>query len=244
MVIFSVSNSRVEQRMQQMAAIALMMIYFRYPSPLTKPLPILYLASLYNVLDPATPFTQRYAFPIACGLVLSSIGDVALEVFDGLAYADQGGSPLFLVGLVFFLLAHCFYIYSFYITCYHRILLLQLGPSVAVFYACFMSRLLPGVSKVDGGDLVVPVAGYGVVICSMIFFAANRLVVAGKNQLSSISPTSKKLAFAGAFWFVVSDSVLAINKFVTPIPEGKMIVMITYYLGQLLIAMSTQNQYG
>ena len=40
----------------------------------------------------------------------------------------------------------------------------------------------------------------------------------------------------GALSFIVSDSILAVNKFVVPIPLAKPLVMVTYYLGQHFIA--------
>ena len=42
----------------------------------------------------------------------------------------------------------------------------------------------------------------------------------------------------GALVFVVSDSILAANKFVAPLPMAKYLIMVTYYSGQGLIALS------
>jgi uncharacterized membrane protein YhhN len=40
---------------------------------------------------------------------------------------------------------------------------------------------------------------------------------------------------------MLSDCVIAINRFVVPVKYGKFIVMITYYAGQMLIARSAIN---
>jgi uncharacterized membrane protein YhhN len=36
----------------------------------------------------------------------------------------------------------------------------------------------------------------------------------------------------GAFLFVISDSLIAVNKFVIPLPWQHLLVMLTYYLAQ------------
>ena len=47
------------------------------------------------------------------------------------------------------------------------------------------------------------------------------------------------LQTSGALIFVVSDSILALNKFYLHIPNAKMFVMITYYGAQTLLVMSS-----
>lgn len=44
--------------------------------------------------------------------------------------------------------------------------------------------------------------------------------------------------FLGAFFFVVSDSVLSLDFFIRPIPYSHPIIMFTYYAAQLGIALS------
>ncbi len=56
-----------------------------------------------------------------------------------------------------------------------------------------------------------------------------------------VSYDSKVFGLSGAAFFVLSDSVLSFNKFVAPVPCGKVIVMITYYVAQTLIALSSVN---
>jgi uncharacterized membrane protein YhhN len=50
--------------------------------------------------------------------------------------------------------------------------------------------------------------------------------------------TNKKsftLIFIGALFFMISDSLLAINKFLTPVPLASLGIMFTYMLAQYLI---------
>ena len=166
---------------------------------------------------------SSYAKLIALGLFLSSFGDVFLEL------EDDYGLDLFIPGLVSFLLAHLCYIYAFR----ERVQSASYSfsvPLVALYYGVVMFQLLPKVEMA----LRVPVAVYGLAISAMAFLSLNRYFT------PTVHGNSKWLSLLGSLSFVASDTVLAFNKFHTPIPNAKMIVMITYYLGQVLIAGSTQ----
>ncbi len=72
-------------------------------------------------------------------------------------------------------------------------------------------------------ELTAPVAVYLVAIGTMAVLATNVGVPA---------------AAAGAVLFVVSDTVLALNRFVRPIRYGDVAVHVTYHLAQLLLVLS------
>jgi len=72
-------------------------------------------------------------------------------------------------------------------------------------------------------ELVAPVAVYLVAIATMAVLACNVGVPA---------------AAVGALAFVVSDSVLAVNRFVRPLPHGDVTVHVTYHVAQLLLVLS------
>ncbi|TSA36423.1 MAG: lysoplasmalogenase [Porphyromonadaceae bacterium] len=55
------------------------------------------------------------------------------------------------------------------------------------------------------------------------------------NRMGLIEPKSFWILFGGSVFFVISDSLLAINKFATPIPNEGFMVMATYMLAQYLI---------
>jgi len=80
-------------------------------------------------------------------------------------------------------------------------------------------------SLLRGGHraLVAPVAVYLVAIGTMAVLAANVGVPA---------------ATAGAALFVVSDTVLALNRFVRPLRHGDVAVHVTYHLAQGLLVLS------
>lgn len=182
-------------------------MWLPYPGhPLVKAIPILLLAVV--VLSRADRSGARLVFGL--GLLFSAGGDIVLA----------SRIPLqFVIGLSFFFAAHIFYAVSFYgrarVGFSQR--KLPLGGVLAVVLA--MSILvLP-----RAGELLAPVTAYVLAISAMAFLAAVQ-----KDGAFSL--------YAGAVLFVVSDSIIAINKFVAPIPWAGMLIMCTYYLAQFLLA--------
>jgi uncharacterized membrane protein YhhN len=171
---------------------------------------------------------SNFALAIFLGLSLSSIGDVLLELEPSVPPDDQ--ELFFLGGLGAFLLAHWSYVLAFALDA------TSFGLSAAVFsYAFAVGFFLlldtRGLSK----SLRVPVAFYAFSIATMLWFACRRFGSA------KTTPGSQRIGMAGAALFVVSDAVLGFNKFASPIPHGKVIVMITYYAAQACIALSANG---
>ena len=80
----------------------------------------------------------------------------------------------------------------------------------------------------DGlGEMLIPVVVYMVVILTMAVTAFLRK--------AKVSPLSYNLVLIGAICFMLSDSILALNKFYQPIPWSNVSIMITYALAQYLI---------
>ena len=52
-----------------------------------------------------------------------------------------------------------------------------------------------------------------------------------------VNQTSYNLVFIGAIFFMLSDSILAANKFYQPIPLSNISIMVTYALAQYLIVL-------
>jgi len=130
----------------------------------------------------------------------------------------------FLLGLASFLLAHIFYIIFF-----HHVRIKERIKSnpwfliiVVVYYAALTSWLSPYL-----GEMKLPVRIYGIVISIMFMLAIHTLAI--KNKLAG------KWMMWGALLFVISDSVLAINKFYQPFEAVGVIIMLTYGLAQLFI---------
>ena len=86
----------------------------------------------------------------------------------------------------------------------------------------------------DLNDLKIAVVIYSVVICLMAIAALNL-----KNKMPS---AVFYMLFSGVLLFLFSDSIIALNKFGgegLPIPYHRIMIMCTYIIAQLLIAIST-----
>ena len=159
---------------------------------------------------------DKFAFLIQVGLFFSWVGDLLLMFEDR--------DPLFFIlGLVAFLLTHLFYIFAFGLNKsgyvrqrpYWAVLFVLLGG--IMYYLLF-----PNLDVLAG-----PVLVYTSTIVLMVIFALNR-----KNNVSGIS---FRLVFFGAVIFMASDSLLAFNKFLTPIPYAGLFIMGTYIAAQYMI---------
>ena len=77
------------------------------------------------------------------------------------------------------------------------------------------------------GPLQIPVMAYALVLCVMVLSALFRY---GRTNSQSFW-----MAFTGALLFMISDSILAINKFLNPVAGAGFIIMLTYISAQYLI---------
>ncbi len=157
-----------------------------------------------------------YKFMILA-LVFSLMGDVLL-LFDHLF------SSFFIFGLLSFLVAHLLYCYVFIKKWSAK------KNSIFWIVAMFLwayGLILFFILKNSLANLKIPVIIYILGILAMAISAFGR-----KN---SVSVHSFKLVFLGALLFVASDSILALNKFIFPVPWSHFLVMGTYASAQYLI---------
>ena len=73
-----------------------------------------------------------------------------------------------------------------------------------------------------------PVMVYGLVICSMLLGVI--------NLFRRIDQPTFRWLVAGAILFILSDSLIALNKFAMPIPAAGFLIMSTYTVGQWMLA--------
>ncbi len=162
------------------------------------------------------PVSSFYKYAIICGLVFSLTGDIFLML-----PADR-----FISGLLSFLLAHLLYITAF--TFEGARSPGVLSAVLLLIYGALMLRiLLPHL-----GSMKAPVVMYMLVIMLMAWQALNRWMATPAEQGSA-------LALAGALLFVVSDSLLARNRFKSRFRCAQIHIMSTYFMAQWLIALST-----
>lgn len=161
---------------------------------------------------------QGNTFWFGLGLLFSLVGDVLLISSD----------RVFLPGLIAFLFAHISYITGFLeqignITAWSLIL--------AIFIVFTISRLLRrivGAMRSQGENkLVIPVMVYGTVISMMLYAAVSTLYNPAWKTSSAL------FVSLGALLFCVSDAILAWNKFVSPLTNGRVWNISLYYLGQI-----------
>jgi uncharacterized membrane protein YhhN len=130
----------------------------------------------------------------------------------------------FLLGLSAFLMAHIFYIVFFHLV---RVRENVRGNAwllliVVIYYAALLTFLSPYL-----GDMKLPVRIYGIVISFMFMLAMHMLSI--RNKMAG------QWMMTGALLFVISDSVLAINKFYQSFEIAAVVIMLTYGLAQLFI---------
>jgi uncharacterized membrane protein YhhN len=180
---------------------------------LFKPLTMLFIILIaLQTKNVVSPF---YKYAIVCGLVFSLAGDIFLML----------PTDRFIAGLVSFLLAHLCYIAAFTFEGTRSLRLVTSIP-FAIYGAYVLRILLPYL-----GGMKAPVMIYMLVISVMAWQALNRWL-GGAEQGSA-------LALAGALLFVVSDSLLAINRFKSRFRHAQLYIMSTYFMAQWLIALST-----
>jgi uncharacterized membrane protein YhhN len=162
----------------------------------------------------AAPVPPAYKTLVLAGLVFSLIGDAALMFPE----------KLFSAGLVAFLVAQVLYVFAFRTPAGQSVSFLTFLP--CILYGLLMFFLLaPGL-----GPMKLPVLVYIGAITAMAGFAASRYVHLGG--------TRPLLAFIGAVLFLISDSVLAYDRFGKKVPLARVLVLGTYFPAQLLIALS------
>jgi len=109
---------------------------------------------------------------------------------------------------------------------------------LALTAARILRRIISGVQQKGLKRLVRPVGIYGIVITVMVLSALLTL----SNPDWNISASG--LVALGALLFYSSDILLAWNKFVSPVRNGRLANMILYHLGQLALIVGVILQFG
>lgn len=154
---------------------------------------------------------QKQTLP-TMAFLLSATGDFA------------GSLHLFLPQLVFFALAHVAFTISFIRIAYSRPKPGIAGIIVAIIFAMavFIVAVTKIVNHAPAGIMQAATMLYAMIILTMF--------------LCALFTHNKPIAI-GAMLFVVSDFVLAWNKFTSHIDNAGVWIMTTYYCAQLLLAL-------
>ena len=163
------------------------------------------------------------------GILFALVGDMLLMIsFD----------RLFLLGLVAFVFTHIFYITGFReeFTAMNAWSLI-----LAIFLAINVGRLLRRIvvaMRTKGENrLVVPILLYGTVISVMLY--------AAMSTIYNPAWTTGAAFFVslGAFLFCASDTLLAWNRFVSPVRNERVWNIVLYHLGQISLIAGVISQF-
>ena len=165
------------------------------------------------VLEAGCYAPAYYRFAIAAGLIISLAGDVFMML----------RKKRFLEGLICFLVAQVLYTSAFLSGIR---LEFSFWPSVPLL---IWTVLVVFILYPHLGKMRIPVIIYVLVIITMARAALERSI-----QL----PGTAALAAAGGVLFVLSDSILAFDRFVRPFRSAQAFILSTYFAAQWLIALS------
>jgi uncharacterized membrane protein YhhN len=172
--------------------------------------PLVMVGLVVTALTLDTP-DEAVLIAVVVALVLSLAGDVFLML----------PRDLFVPGLASFLAAHVAYIVAMVILGASGSGLVFGLVAVGLAIAVVGVRVLQGAKATDPA-LVGPVALYLAVISIMVATAAG---------------TGLWLVVLGAVSFYVSDAVLGWTRFVSQFRHSRVVVMVTYHVGQALLVM-------
>jgi uncharacterized membrane protein YhhN len=199
------------------------------------PLAILIMAIIYIWLIPSDPLTIKILFKLVPMLLILFYAYLQKPfassrnrwlILTGLFFCMQGDWLItwFIFGLSSFLVGHLFYVGGFLTKWrYSRVRLMMILP-IAVYAIYMGSTIIHHLSKGET-SLIVPVIFYITVISTMVWSAIM---------------TANKWAIIGSVLFMISDSILSWNKFISHISYSDVLIMTTYYIAQFFIAKSIQ----
>ena len=191
------------------------------------------MAALYIWIIPTEPLALKIVFKLIPMLLIIFYAFRQLPakpvpamrlIVIGLFFCMLGDGFIavsFVAGLGSFLIGHVFYLMGFIkMSSMNKTRFAALLP--IALYSFFIGRQLISALQTEGNDgLVIPVVAYMLVISLM--------------ALTAIL-TGNLWATAGSILFVISDSILSWNMFVSAIPYSDVLIMTTYYSAQFLIA--------
>ena len=181
---------------------------------ITKPLLIIILFSWFTISSLQFSPLRYY---IAAALFFSWAGDIFLLM---------NGAAWFMAGLGSFLAAHILYIFFFLKVRYQQTVR-QPWRGWIIFLIAAYTIALYAFLYPYAGKLQVPVGIYALTIGVML--------VAAVQACSKHLQKAGAYCTAGAVLFVLSDSLLALNKFYHSFPAANVLIMLTYGLAQFAL---------
>jgi uncharacterized membrane protein YhhN len=151
---------------------------------------------------------------VFAALVFGLIGDVGLMLSEGRS------DPPFLIGLGAFLIGHGWYIVAFLRTGVRGWYVLSGLLVVAGIAGLALPAVLRGAARSAGRPFAMIVAFYASALSAMTVLGVG---------------TGLVTVAVGAVLFLISDTLIARQRFVRPVPNGDVLIIVTYHLAQFLI---------
>lgn len=195
---------------------------------------IIFFSVLYIFFIPEQSFLLKILFkiiPIILMLTLIYLQrDLNNPLFSkwlliGLLFCMFGDATLhwFLLGLSFFLIGHICYIVAFF-----QVKVKTINPYIAISLLAYGMVM---VAWIAGNIFRTGNYGLGIAVCCYIAV----ILTMGWSAFQTYSP----FIILGALSFIFSDSILAMDMFITDIPMAHILIMTSYYSAQLLFTLST-----
>lgn len=158
------------------------------------------------------PVSQAERIFFIVALALGLISDVLLML----------PADMFLAGLVAALVEHVAYISGFRTRELNLALMVVAAVIALLSVVAFAPPIIRSLQATHR-SLVLPVLVYVTVFVIMV---------------SSAGGTGSIVALGGALLFFYSDAILAWNRFVTPLPFGRVLNIVPYHVGQAVLVLS------
>jgi uncharacterized membrane protein YhhN len=146
----------------------------------------------------------------------------------------------FLAGLAAFLGAQVMYIVGLNSPFPNVSPVISLGLALllGISSARVLRRVTAGLAAKGSDRLAAPIVGYGMILTVMLLSAMLTLFRDDWKSIPSL------LVSSGAILFYFSDLLLAWDRFVNPVRNGRLINMVLYHLGQIALILGAVLQFG
>ena len=176
--------------------------------------------SLLVMLYVSTKLKGRFHKRLFTGLIFALLGDVLLMF----VWKDQS---YFTYGLMAFMLCHIFYTRAFYLDFKSKPELDKKGARIAIIGCAILSIGFYFFIRPHLGEMKLPVMAYIFVISLMTMMACFRNL--------RVNASSFNLILTGALFFLLSDGLIAYDKFVKGFDFSGLLIIATYMIAQYLI---------
>ena len=187
------------------------------------------LASLFFVILGVVCYIERsstFGLLVLIGLVLGMLGDIFLNMRN--CVKGPLSMKIFAVGILFFLSGHFLYIAAL-LNRNSEIVMIAIGITAVIS----LSAIPPLMKRITAPSRGLKIFGwvYLVVVIAMFSSALTLIIKNGAGR--------SEIVFAlGALLFVVSDFIMIYYSFGKKIRPLRAINLLSYYIGQLLIALT------